>query len=214
MPSAAHGAADHRRRLEPLHGPPPSEVWFATGPVRAAGRSPALVRYAHDDQHCSRSSKWTSASTAASARPRQCVYAAMQPLPAAVGFPHLLRMWNYLDAINEGAGDLERYRQFCVGRAPRPAATRAPSAIPPRPRSDGSARRTSCRCSGWPAGARHRRRESATDQRLPLSARARPGQPELRARDGRAATARADLRHCEHRRPRLAAPGRSARTAR
>jgi chorismate lyase/3-hydroxybenzoate synthase len=31
-------------------------------------------------------------------------------------YPHLLRVWNYLDAITEGAGDDERYRQFCVGR--------------------------------------------------------------------------------------------------
>ncbi len=31
--------------------------------------------------------------------------------------PHLLRIWNYLDAITLGVGDGERYRQFCVGRA-------------------------------------------------------------------------------------------------
>ncbi len=31
--------------------------------------------------------------------------------------PHLLRVWNYLDAITEGSGDAERYRQFCFGRA-------------------------------------------------------------------------------------------------
>ncbi|AKS43357.1 Pteridine-dependent deoxygenase [Wenzhouxiangella marina] len=31
--------------------------------------------------------------------------------------PHLLRAWNYLPAINEGAGDAERYRRFCLGRA-------------------------------------------------------------------------------------------------
>ncbi|MFL6591772.1 MAG: pteridine-dependent deoxygenase [Luteimonas sp.] len=31
--------------------------------------------------------------------------------------PHLLRIWNYLDAITQGDGDTERYRQFCVGRA-------------------------------------------------------------------------------------------------
>ncbi|MEP6881788.1 MAG: pteridine-dependent deoxygenase [Dokdonella sp.] len=30
---------------------------------------------------------------------------------------HILRLWNYLDAINEGAGDEERYRHFCAGRA-------------------------------------------------------------------------------------------------
>ncbi len=29
---------------------------------------------------------------------------------------HLLRVWNYLHAINEGEGDWERYRQFCIGR--------------------------------------------------------------------------------------------------
>lgn len=31
--------------------------------------------------------------------------------------PHLLRIWNYLDSITLGDGDIERYRQFCVGRA-------------------------------------------------------------------------------------------------
>lgn len=30
---------------------------------------------------------------------------------------HLLRVWNYLHAINAGEGDQERYRRFCVGRA-------------------------------------------------------------------------------------------------
>src|SRR5690606_32874810 len=31
--------------------------------------------------------------------------------------PHLLRVWNYFDAINQGKGDEERYKQFCVGRS-------------------------------------------------------------------------------------------------
>ena len=30
---------------------------------------------------------------------------------------HLLRIWNYLHAINQGEGDAERYREFCIGRA-------------------------------------------------------------------------------------------------
>lgn len=46
--------------------------------------------------------------------------------------PYLIRVWNYFDAINEGEGDAERYRRFCIGRAaavdaafnsPPPAAT-------------------------------------------------------------------------------------------
>jgi chorismate lyase/3-hydroxybenzoate synthase len=30
---------------------------------------------------------------------------------------HVLRVWNHLDAINQGEGDAERYKQFCEGRA-------------------------------------------------------------------------------------------------
>ena len=46
--------------------------------------------------------------------------------------PYLLRIWNYFPDINQGEGDGERYRRFCVGRAqgvdgrfnePPPAAT-------------------------------------------------------------------------------------------
>lgn len=32
------------------------------------------------------------------------------------GYPYVLRMWSYFSRINEGQGDAERYRQFCVGR--------------------------------------------------------------------------------------------------
>lgn len=44
-------------------------------------------------------------------------YRAMTDACARFGFPHLLRVWNWLGAINDGEGDRERYRQFCVGRA-------------------------------------------------------------------------------------------------
>ncbi len=33
------------------------------------------------------------------------------------GYPHLLRVWNYFGAINDGDGDRECYRRFCIGRA-------------------------------------------------------------------------------------------------
>jgi chorismate lyase/3-hydroxybenzoate synthase len=42
--------------------------------------------------------------------------------------PWLLRIWNYVAAINRGGGDDERYRRFCVGRA---AAVDAPFNTPP-----------------------------------------------------------------------------------
>lgn len=39
-------------------------------------------------------------------------------LAATRGSPHpyLIRIWNFLGAINAGAGDAERYRRFCIGR--------------------------------------------------------------------------------------------------
>ena len=43
--------------------------------------------------------------------------------------PHLLRIWNYLDAITLGDGDGERYRQFCIGRA-RGLGTLDPALLP------------------------------------------------------------------------------------
>ena len=52
---------------------------------------------------------------------------ALQPLTAiayrrlfavarAQGYPHFLRIWNYLPDINQECGGLERYRAFCAGR--------------------------------------------------------------------------------------------------
>lgn len=35
----------------------------------------------------------------------------------SLGYPNPLRFWNILPEINEGRGDAERYRRFCLGRA-------------------------------------------------------------------------------------------------
>ncbi len=44
-------------------------------------------------------------------------YARITELCSTRGFGHLLRLWNFFGAINEGEADGERYRRFCVGRA-------------------------------------------------------------------------------------------------
>ncbi|NUO78396.1 MAG: pteridine-dependent deoxygenase [Lysobacter sp.] len=47
----------------------------------------------------------------------ETIYARMTQFTRERGYPHLLRIWNYLDGITVGQGDAERYRVFCVGRA-------------------------------------------------------------------------------------------------
>lgn len=107
---------DPRYLRVPLHpyGAAPFEVWRSHGPVHVGMHG--AVRYAEDDTlHFG----WIEVDEngvgleAASAE----AYAAMSAFVRSRGFPHLLRSWNYLDAITDGAGDDERYRRFCVGRA-------------------------------------------------------------------------------------------------
>lgn len=43
-------------------------------------------------------------------------YARIEHLLQSHGYPHWLRMWNFLAAINHCEGDDERYRQFSLGR--------------------------------------------------------------------------------------------------
>jgi len=101
-------------RLERLGGPA-AEVWYASGPTHA-GRD-GIVRYAHDEELLVGVIEEDERACGGIRSTALMLYASMRQFQEHCGFPHLLRMWNYLDAINEGAGDAERYRQFCVGRA-------------------------------------------------------------------------------------------------
>ncbi|WP_235578067.1 pteridine-dependent deoxygenase [Pseudoxanthomonas sp. Root630] len=91
----------------------PYEVWRSAGPV-ATGREGA-IRYSHDGALMFGVMEWEEPEGGilhASAH----AYAAMVAFWRDSGYPHLLRIWNYFDAITLGEGDTERYRQFCVGR--------------------------------------------------------------------------------------------------
>ena len=101
--------------LEPLAGSPAVEAWLAAGPVHS-GRS-GRVRYAHDDERLFAALEVDEADLGGARTAAASVYSEMQRFQQACDFRYLLRMWNYLDAINDGPGDLERYREFCVGRA-------------------------------------------------------------------------------------------------
>jgi len=107
--------ADPRYLRVPLqpHGAAPFEVWRTGRPVRH-GRD-GEIAWATDgtlsfgvievEEH--------DGITAAAAH----AYARLMDFVRGSGTPHLLRIWNYLDAITLGEGDTERYRQFCIGRA-------------------------------------------------------------------------------------------------
>lgn len=114
--------------LEPLQGPPIAELWLAGGPIRTgqwsdsdAGtdsgtKSAVRIRYSHDEHYLFAVVELDEREHGGILLTAERAYAALQAFQEQSAFPHLLRMWNYMDAINEGAGDMERYRQFCVGR--------------------------------------------------------------------------------------------------
>jgi chorismate lyase/3-hydroxybenzoate synthase len=84
------------------------EVRYSThGPIRIAESSDyAVLIYDNDESGCDDLC--------------QFVYDAYRQLLAAVdttAHPRMVKVWNYIGGINEGEGDVERYRQFSVGRA-------------------------------------------------------------------------------------------------
>jgi len=101
--------------LLPLEQPAPTELWFSRGSVRS-GRD-GSVRYACDDHFMFAVIEEPESMHSGICAASEAVYTALRRFQERSSFPHLLRIWNYLDGINEGTGDMERYRQFCVGRA-------------------------------------------------------------------------------------------------
>jgi chorismate lyase/3-hydroxybenzoate synthase len=112
---ATHHVLSIEVRLESLIGSPHAELWWADGPVQR-GHAGA-IRYASDARHLFGVIELDEREYGGIANATAFAYEAIANFQAQSGFPHLLRMWNYFDAINEGAGDLEQYRQFCIGRS-------------------------------------------------------------------------------------------------
>lgn len=99
--------------LQPAAAPAPFEVWrtpravtpWQEGELRGANDgllSWGLLEVAEDEDDI--------------ANAAQTAYRRLVAHLRGSAYPHLLRVWNYLDAITQGEGDGERYRQFCVGR--------------------------------------------------------------------------------------------------
>ena len=104
-----------RVALEPLPGPAPFEVWRGAAPV--IHENAGEVRWSGDGDYAFgviEVDEDTRGGIAESARHAYCL---LREWIACARTPHVLRIWNYLDDINTGNGDAERYREFCRGRA-------------------------------------------------------------------------------------------------
>lgn len=116
--ASATGAPDPRLigvALEPLAPPGLVELWRVAGPVHT-GREGA-VRFAADEEHLAGLIELDEREYGGLAATTEWAYASIRRFHARSSHPHVLRMWNYFNAINRGEGDDERYKQFCCGRA-------------------------------------------------------------------------------------------------
>lgn len=91
------------------------EVWRGAAPVRS-GRD-ADLRWSSDGRHAFFAIEVDEAAHGDLVQASEYAYRTLTRAVRDSDTPCLLRLWNYLDAINEGAGDAERYRLFCEGRA-------------------------------------------------------------------------------------------------
>ncbi len=93
----------------------PFEVWRAQGTVTAARAGP--LRWASDGDYSFGVIELDETRHGDIEGAAATAYRSLVDWLGASPTPHVLRIWNYLDAINLGRGDAERYRRFCSGRA-------------------------------------------------------------------------------------------------
>ncbi len=104
-----------RVALEPLETPAPLEIWRVDAPVSCATEGPL---------QWSAGGGWLFAAVNLDEREHggpegsaEFAYARLCRFLEQRTEHHVLRIWNYLGAINQGIGDAERYKHFCDGRA-------------------------------------------------------------------------------------------------
>lgn len=117
---------DARRLWVPLqpHGPARLEIWRGATPV-AHGHD-GDVRWAENGHLQFGAIEVDEAGIGIQAATAHA-YRRIAAIQASRGYPHALRIWNYMDAILQGNGDEERYRHFCVGRVAGMSALHEPA---------------------------------------------------------------------------------------
>lgn len=101
--------------LEPFDAPAPLECWEVDGEV-VAGRD-GSIRWSRGGGWLFASISLDEAEHGGVESTAERAYAALSEFVPQQPERHVLRVWNYLAAINDGDGDTERYKQFCNGRA-------------------------------------------------------------------------------------------------
>ena len=107
-------AGSVRVPLERVAGSELTELWYANGPV-VRGTTGA-IRHSTDDHFLAGVIEVDEREHGGIVGAAELAYRAIVEFHANSRYPHLLRTWNHLDAINLGDGDAERYRGFCTGR--------------------------------------------------------------------------------------------------
>jgi chorismate lyase/3-hydroxybenzoate synthase len=96
-------------------GAPAVEIWRAPGGV-TTGRS-GNIRFSRHGEFMFGSIELLEEEHGGLQEAAEAAYRKLVEFQRRQPQRHLLRIWNHLHAINEGDGDLERYRQFCIGRS-------------------------------------------------------------------------------------------------
>lgn len=91
------------------------ELWRGSGPVTRGAAGP--IRYASNDALLFGILELDEREHGGLRGAAEAAYRALAAFHRGGVHHHLLRMWNFMDAINAGEGDAERYKQFCLGRA-------------------------------------------------------------------------------------------------
>ena len=111
--------------LEPLVGAGLSEVWRGAGPARIGTAGP--IRHVDDGRCLAGWIELDERRFGGLVEASEAAYRGLLRFQAQSPYRHVWRIWNFITDINEGEGDAERYKLFCLGRARAFAAMHATS---------------------------------------------------------------------------------------
>ncbi len=117
-PAACKAAGDPRLVAVPLAVMPGTkriEAWTTWGNVRSGSEDG--LHFSASAEHLFGFMRVDEASAGGLRLAARDAYQQIVRFHATSAHGHLWRIWNFVEAINEGDGDEERYRQFCLGRA-------------------------------------------------------------------------------------------------